>query len=120
MKTLHKIDSPVGSVWHYSTDKRDFELLRSLGFRETTIKGKPAMEANIMSGSVAKAINAGFTVADEGDSRTFTLAQIADYLAGWQAADDEFAHHNALVQLRDDQDGLAAVVDRSDETHSQD
>ena len=119
MKTLQTINSPIGAVWHYSTDQRDFDDLRSLGFRATTIKGKPAMEANIMSGLVAKAINAGFTVCEDSDSRLFTLSQVADYLAGWQAADDTFAHHNALVQLRDEQDGLAAVVDRANDARLQ-
>lgn len=47
-----------------------------------------------------------------GDKPRFTVTEIADYLAGWQAADDQFAHHNALSQIQDDQDGIAAVVNR--------
>lgn len=44
---------------------------------------------------------------------SFSIKEIADYLAGWQAADDKFAHHNALSQLQDDQDGINAVRERN-------
>ena len=50
----------------------------------------------------------------------FTIDQIADYIAGWEMTTSDSpteVHastlHNALSQLRCDQDGIAAVVHRS-------
>jgi hypothetical protein len=42
----------------------------------------------------------------------FTIAEIADYVAGWHLSTESGALANALNQLHDDQDGILAVRER--------
>ena len=42
----------------------------------------------------------------------FTIAEVADYIAGWHLSTGSGALANALSQLHDDQDGILAVRER--------
>jgi len=51
--------------------------------------------------------------------RTFTIKEIADYIAGFTTGEfgtvteaAKYIYLNALNQLEDDQDGIQAVIDR--------
>ena len=52
------------------------------------------------------------TVTKERDEPLFTIAEIADYVAGWHLSTESGALANALNQLHDDQDGILAVRER--------